>query len=72
MMIGIQVTDEQLECITDRTIQEADRDGDEALSFEEFAKVQSSQGLGELQGGGQSGQAAIPLKYMAGGTRRKL
>ncbi|XP_053123430.1 calcineurin B homologous protein 2-like [Hemicordylus capensis] len=38
MMIGIQVTDEQLECITDRTIQEADKDGDDAISFEEFTK----------------------------------
>ncbi|XP_044291376.1 calcineurin B homologous protein 2-like [Varanus komodoensis] len=38
MMLGLQVTDEQLECITDRTIQEADRDGDGAISFEEFAK----------------------------------
>ncbi|XP_062996246.1 calcineurin B homologous protein 2-like [Elgaria multicarinata webbii] len=38
MMIGIQVTDEQLECITDRTVQEADKDGDNAISFEEFAK----------------------------------
>uniref|UniRef100_A0A8D0L7V9 EF-hand domain-containing protein n=1 Tax=Sphenodon punctatus TaxID=8508 RepID=A0A8D0L7V9_SPHPU len=38
MMVGIQVTDEQLECMTDRAIQEADEDGDKALSFEEFAK----------------------------------
>nr|XP_034972756.1 calcineurin B homologous protein 2-like isoform X2 [Zootoca vivipara] len=38
MMIGIEVTDEQLESITDRTIQEADKDGDKAISFEEFAK----------------------------------
>lgn len=38
MMVGIQVTDDQLESITDRTIQEADRDGDNAISFEEFAK----------------------------------
>ncbi|XP_048358079.1 calcineurin B homologous protein 2-like [Sphaerodactylus townsendi] len=38
MMIGIQVTDEQLENITDRTIQEADHDGDRAISFEEFSK----------------------------------
>nr|XP_056701720.1 calcineurin B homologous protein 2-like [Euleptes europaea] len=38
MMIGIQVTDEQLESITDRTIQEADHDGDDAISFEEFSK----------------------------------
>ncbi|KAL8219931.1 UNVERIFIED_CONTAM: hypothetical protein K2H54_036398, partial [Gekko kuhli] len=38
MMIGIQVTDEQLECITDRTIQEADKDRDNAISFEEFSK----------------------------------
>ncbi|KAL7980711.1 hypothetical protein Chor_001865, partial [Crotalus horridus] len=39
MMVGIQVTNDQLENITDRTIQEADRDGDNAISFEEFAKV---------------------------------
>ncbi|KAJ7303891.1 hypothetical protein JRQ81_011401 [Phrynocephalus forsythii] len=38
MMVGIQVTDEQLESITDRTIQEADKDQDGALSFAEFAK----------------------------------
>uniref|UniRef100_A0A8C7E5W9 Calcineurin like EF-hand protein 2 n=1 Tax=Naja naja TaxID=35670 RepID=A0A8C7E5W9_NAJNA len=38
MMVGLQVTNDQLENITDRTIQEADRDGDNAISFEEFAK----------------------------------
>uniref|UniRef100_K7G5C3 Calcineurin like EF-hand protein 2 n=1 Tax=Pelodiscus sinensis TaxID=13735 RepID=K7G5C3_PELSI len=37
LMVGIQVTDEQLACIADRTIQEADQDGDGAISFEEFA-----------------------------------
>uniref|UniRef100_A0A8C8R725 Calcineurin like EF-hand protein 2 n=1 Tax=Pelusios castaneus TaxID=367368 RepID=A0A8C8R725_9SAUR len=37
LMVGIQVTEEQLACIVERTIQEADRDGDGAISFEEFA-----------------------------------
>ncbi|XP_030074136.1 calcineurin B homologous protein 2 isoform X2 [Microcaecilia unicolor] len=38
MMVGVQVTNEQLECIADRTIQESDLDNDNAISFEEFAK----------------------------------
>lgn len=38
-MLESQVTEEQLECIVDRTIQEADLDNDEAISFEEFRKV---------------------------------
>lgn len=39
LMVGVQVTDEQLESITDRTVQEADEDGDGAVSFLEFTKV---------------------------------
>ncbi|TRY89848.1 hypothetical protein DNTS_024915 [Danionella cerebrum] len=38
-MLGMQVTEEQLESIADRTIQEADLDRDGAISFEEFRKV---------------------------------
>uniref|UniRef100_A0A8C6RD67 Calcineurin-like EF hand protein 2 n=1 Tax=Nannospalax galili TaxID=1026970 RepID=A0A8C6RD67_NANGA len=38
LMVGVQVTDEQLESITDRTVQEADEDGDGAVSFLEFTK----------------------------------
>lgn len=38
-MLGMQVTEEQLESIADRTIQEADLDRDDAISFEEFRKV---------------------------------
>lgn len=38
-MMESQVTQEQLECIVDRTIQEADLDNDDAISFEEFRKV---------------------------------
>lgn len=38
MMVGVQVTNEQLESITDRTIQEADLDGDNAISFQEFVQ----------------------------------
>lgn len=40
-MVGVQVTDEQLESITDRTVQEADEDGDGAVSFMEFSKVRT-------------------------------
>lgn len=45
-MVGVQVTDEQLESITDRTVQEADEDGDGAVSFLEFTKVRSLLGQG--------------------------
>uniref|UniRef100_A0A668ABS5 Calcineurin-like EF-hand protein 2 n=1 Tax=Myripristis murdjan TaxID=586833 RepID=A0A668ABS5_9TELE len=37
-MLGMQVTEEQLESIADRAIQEADLDRDDAISFEEFRK----------------------------------
>ncbi|XP_067413412.1 calcineurin B homologous protein 2-like isoform X2 [Emydura macquarii macquarii] len=33
LMVGIEVTEEQLACIVERTIQEADLDGDGAISF---------------------------------------
>lgn len=39
LMVGVQVTEEQLESIADRTVQEADEDGDGAVSFLEFTKV---------------------------------
>lgn len=45
-MVGVQVTEEQLESIADRTVQEADEDGDGAVSFLEFAKVRMPLGLG--------------------------
>lgn len=38
-MLGIQVTEEQLQSIAERAIQEADLDKDDAISFEEFKKV---------------------------------
>ncbi|KAM5227582.1 calcineurin B homologous protein 2 [Ctenodactylus gundi] len=38
LMVGVQVTEEQLESIADRTVQEADEDGDGAVSFLEFTK----------------------------------
>ncbi|KAM9717623.1 calcineurin B homologous protein 2 isoform 2-T2 [Menidia menidia] len=37
-MMGIQVTEEQLQSIADRAIQEADLDQDQAIGFEEFRK----------------------------------
>ncbi|XP_032803460.2 calcineurin B homologous protein 1-like [Petromyzon marinus] len=39
MMVGVNISDEQLGSIADRTIQEADQDGDNAISFTEFEKV---------------------------------
>lgn len=40
-MLGIQVTEEQLQSIVERAIQEADLDRDDAISFDEFRKVKS-------------------------------
>lgn len=37
-MLGMQVTDEQLQSIAERAIQEADLDRDDAISFDEFKK----------------------------------
>lgn len=53
-MVGVQVTEEQLESIADRTVQEADEDGDGAVSFLEFAKVRASSGPGALRAGDPS------------------
>lgn len=38
-MLEMQVTEEQLQSIVERAIREADLDGDDAISFEEFRKV---------------------------------
>uniref|UniRef100_A0AAZ3QV46 EF-hand domain-containing protein n=1 Tax=Oncorhynchus tshawytscha TaxID=74940 RepID=A0AAZ3QV46_ONCTS len=46
-MLEMQVTEEQLESIADRTIQEADLDKDDAISFEEFRKVPLVPGEGK-------------------------
>ena len=39
MMVGVNISDEQLGSIADRTIQEADQNGDNSISFNEFIKV---------------------------------
>jgi len=39
MMVGANISEEQLGSIADRTIQEADEDQDGAISFEEFCRV---------------------------------
>lgn len=39
MMVGSNITPEQLECIAERTINEADSDNDGKISFEEFCKA---------------------------------
>jgi len=42
MMVGNNLKDQQLQQIVDKTIMEADKDGDGKLSFEEFAMVVSN------------------------------
>lgn len=39
MMVGANISSDQLASIADRTILEADRDGDQSISFEEFCKI---------------------------------
>ncbi|KAI8608253.1 hypothetical protein BC830DRAFT_1072235, partial [Chytriomyces sp. MP71] len=39
MMVGNNLKDQQLQQIVDKTIMEADKDGDGKISFEEFSKV---------------------------------
>ena len=39
MMVGVNISDEQLGSIADRSIQEADQVGDSAISFTDFVKV---------------------------------
>lgn len=53
LMVGVQVTEEQLESITDRTVQEADEDGDGAVSFMEFSKVRMPLGVPRTDGHGK-------------------
>jgi len=45
MMVGVNISDEQLGSIADRTIQEADTNGDMCISFNEFTKVIPGNGL---------------------------
>ena len=42
MMVGNNLKDGQLQQIVDKTIMEADQDGDGKLSFEEFAQMVSN------------------------------
>ncbi|XP_045459995.1 calcineurin B homologous protein 1 [Harmonia axyridis] len=39
MMVGANISDEQLTSIAERTISEADEDGDQMISFEEFCRA---------------------------------
>lgn len=45
MMVGVNISDEQLGSIADRTIQEADTNGDMCISFNEFTKVIPGKGI---------------------------
>ncbi len=55
MMVGSNLKDQQLQQIVDKTIMEADKDGDGKISFEEFQQmventdVSMSMTLGECQ-----------------------
>uniref|UniRef100_A0A0N5AQZ2 EF-hand domain-containing protein n=1 Tax=Syphacia muris TaxID=451379 RepID=A0A0N5AQZ2_9BILA len=48
MMIGPQVSDQELECITDRTMQEGDYVKDGQISFEEFSRAMERLHIEEL------------------------
>ncbi|RWS30124.1 calcineurin Bous protein 1-like protein [Leptotrombidium deliense] len=39
MMVGANISNDQLASIADRTIMEADKDGDQCISFEEFCTI---------------------------------
>ncbi|XP_023222325.1 calcineurin B homologous protein 1 [Centruroides vittatus] len=39
MMVGANISEEQLASIADRTIMEADKDGDQVITFEEFCST---------------------------------
>uniref|UniRef100_A0A4W5LQD7 EF-hand domain-containing protein n=1 Tax=Hucho hucho TaxID=62062 RepID=A0A4W5LQD7_9TELE len=52
MMVGVNISDEQLGSIADRTIQEADQNGDNSISFNEFIKVGKVQHIYVWAGGG--------------------
>lgn len=62
------MTEEQLESIADRTVQEADEDGDGAVSFLEFTKVRTP--LGPRRAGqAVLGQVAVGRGQTEGRTR---
>ena len=42
MMVGANISEEQLGSIADRTIAEADQDGDGMIGFEEFSRVRGT------------------------------
>ncbi len=47
MMVGKNLEEEQLQQIVDKTIMEADEDGDGKLDFEEFVKATAHSGVSE-------------------------
>jgi len=48
MMVGNNLNDDQLHTIVDKTIADADDDGDEKLSMLEFSKSFSEFDIGEM------------------------
>ncbi|VDL77744.1 unnamed protein product [Nippostrongylus brasiliensis] len=48
MMIGANVPEEQVNSIADRTMREADKDGDGCITFAEFCHVSTSVQYTEL------------------------
>ncbi|CAG13253.1 unnamed protein product [Tetraodon nigroviridis] len=58
MMVGVNISDDQLGSIADRTIQEADTNGDNSISFNEFIKA----GVGESGRGAENEHPLPPLR----------
>uniref|UniRef100_A0A5F9C924 Calcineurin like EF-hand protein 2 n=1 Tax=Oryctolagus cuniculus TaxID=9986 RepID=A0A5F9C924_RABIT len=69
LMVGVQVTEEQLESIADRTVQEADEDGDGAVSFLEFTKVRMPLGTLRVQTGWEGSGNQVQCRAERGALR---
>ncbi len=65
MMVGNNLKDQQLQQIVDKTIMEADLDGDGKISFEEFTKMVENTDVSMSMTLGESFPATFPFKTCA-------
>lgn len=73
MMVGVNISDEQLGSIADRTIQEADANGDLCISFSEFVKVTQhrSQAYTLKTAGQEEARVAFKVKMLERGSIKR-